>query len=570
MSSPYGQASATGNTSATPLSNEPSWDVTSLRELNEDIAENLLKKKDLAINKIRSKIAGSKFKTGMYNVSDTTYLVVPESWFSEDDILGQMIVDLTKISGIHLKVCDEKSTRTEYYNEEFILGLWFGIYNTTIQKLSRTKESYERGRTCSYALIVKKYFATDDRLGPEALKYDNYYFGNHPGEVGKNGDPVPFYAKDTLESYFTDEAFGNTVFAFISTVVAKVQTSYLTDSTFDMVAAHIVPYATLLRSCYPKVTVKGKKGNELQIRKPNPIKSSPLFLREEMKLISEVTSARFLDLGVVESDYLSQVQRRGFNSTFDTIKRSMTLRLEMLMRFANRTKIRLQEIRQNTKDVKKRKAQVIKSEVEALVQTYREADRNLFSDIIYIVGKSNLRSILSRAYGKKLSDLNEAEAFLFVKCVKVYSDLQYTNLSSGSQPSIADPEDIDFGGMVKHIVKVESVTNHLIQNMKGVAKCSIGQLLGRTNQLKGLVSNTIEAIKAIEGADQSHLANVLKYVLHDESKRPDVWLTAIIEAMKDQREVTLKVIQVELKSGASQHRVAALTDFKKAIELLQL
>lgn len=84
------------------------------------------------------------------------------------------------------------------YNEEkdiehFFVGLLFSVDENTALNYSKNKTFLELGKTCGFAIRTRGALRTSKHFGfgVDALKKDQYYFGNNPNEK-ISGKPVPF------------------------------------------------------------------------------------------------------------------------------------------------------------------------------------------------------------------------------------------------------------------------------------------------------------------------------------------------------------------------------------------
>jgi hypothetical protein len=295
--------------------------VESLKTLPSEIFDKLLFKKEEVEKRIISGFAEQAIPAGIYKANGNTYYVCPEDLFKEDSIIGAMIVDFSRLTGAEIKTIKASVTYTTLYNEKFIEGLWFGMFSSTNLKRRRGKQIYELGRTCTFALIVKNMFEATDFLGPQALAKDHFFFGNNEGEV-VNKVRVQFFIKTTLRSYFDDPQWGDLIYGIINHTAAHVGFDNLTSEEQDRVISdNLLPVDQLITMCYPTVTVKRGRSSIQRTRKPNPLRTSPLYTDDEMKLIASLSTSIFTEFVDLTREYESMVFSHGFKAIVSRIQR---------------------------------------------------------------------------------------------------------------------------------------------------------------------------------------------------------------------------------------------------------
>jgi hypothetical protein len=333
-------------------------------------------------------------------------------------------------------------------------------------------------------------FASTDELGLAALIKDNFFYGNNPGEKSGNS-AVPFYIKMKLRSYFEQPHIGDLVYGIVNYAAASVGISYLTESESDkIISESIIPIDLLINECYPTVLIKKGKKQESAVRKPNPIRTSPLFTKDEMKIVTDLTSSIFTDLGSITNDYENCVLTSGFASIHKQIKEIIYLRWETLQRFANQTKIRLQDIRKISGEDKIRKASVKPLHLEELLKATPNAGARLISELKHILGSYDVITAYSRAYNAVPRTSQEAWALIYKKIFQMYE-----NTSSESKIKIApakeDLVDTDLTDEYRRafnmLSQAQKINGELIKNIKLITNTKYFKLYGRFKQIEALL-----------------------------------------------------------------------------------
>jgi len=298
----YQTRKGTVDNSVLRVASANSIDVKTLCGLSDERIRALLDSKEAVIQEVSRGFTEQVIQPGIYKEDGIAYAVCPEGFFKEDNIIGAMVYDLCQIAGMIVKTIPANDNITNVFSKKFIEGIWFGIFSSTNLKRRRAKKDYELGRACSFALIVKSVFAQTDELGLAALAKDHFFYGNNPGEKSNNST-VPFYIKMKLRSYFEQPHIGDLLYGILNYAAASVGVSYLTEAESDkIISESMIPIDQLINECYPTHLVKKGKKQETIVRKPNPIRTSPLYTKDEMKIMTDLTSSIFTDLGSITAD----------------------------------------------------------------------------------------------------------------------------------------------------------------------------------------------------------------------------------------------------------------------------
>jgi len=479
--------------------------INNLSDLDKYTALALLEKKANIETKISRDNAEATIKPGIYDEDGETYVVVPKSICEEDSIIGAMIYDLCLVSGFKLKVLESSTEITKLYDEDFVSGLWFGFFTSVALKRKRSKKSYELGRACAFSLIVKAVFAETQCLGPAALCKDNFFFGNKPGET-HDKSRVPYYVKMKLRSFFVEPEYGDLVLGILNRVARTLGVSYLIESESDkMISDNLVPIDQVITSCYPTIKVSKGKRTEEKVKKPNAIRTSPLYLKEEMELLRSVTQPLFSDMKSLVDNYEQSVFVKGFDGVKAHIQDSINTRWETLQRFANRTKIRLQDIRKITGDGTKKKANIKTVDVTALLDNSSDCAGRLVKEIKHIVGNNNIVELLTATTGTVYQSSSDAWASVHLSAFKIYENLKSSLKNEKPKDNVLEPLDLttDYTKAFETLAKLQNNNGELIKNMNLAISTRYFKLFGRFKKINELIKSCNNLFKICQRLDKN-------------------------------------------------------------------
>jgi len=460
--------------------------IANLSRVSGDVLRKLLDKKESLEQDIRRVTAENAVPLGIYPYEGQMVFVCPSGLFKEDNMVAAMIADLAKTVGADLRVVEMPADTTTMYSEDFIRGLWFGMFSSTNQRRSRKKQAYEMGRACSFALIAKSEISSIPWLGPAALARDNHFFGNNPNEVDDRNTRIPFYAKTRLGVSFQNPEIGNLIFGILNYVSSKIGFNNLTYEEQDkVVMSHILPLDELITSLYPRVVVKAKNRENVKVKKPNPIRQSPLYTKEEMELISSMTSYVFTELEELQSNYLESLYSLGFDGLKADIRRKINTRWETLQRFASRTKLRLQKIRHLTKEVTLKKAKVTPAHLDRLLADFQSPMANLVLDIKHIVGASDYIRCAQYAFKRDFATDKSVTEYLMNRAYSIYSEMEEGKIKVQLKPitGYQEPSELDYNRAVTALLKLKNYAGSLAHHMQGIGNVKEFKLIGRTRQV---------------------------------------------------------------------------------------
>jgi hypothetical protein len=407
-----------------------------------------------ASRKVLSDEATRIIKPGIYGSKehDKLFWVLPSDMFEDENRhIGSMLIDYANEVGATIKLVKIDYEITGAYDNNLILGIWLGLFATGHLNRRRGKKSLEKGRTMIQALLTKNIFKDHPSLGEGALVKDNFFFGNNPNEVmwvDKKQFSVDFAIKTAINSFFKDKDTAKAVFTMITQTASHVKDTYILDVEYRKLINHnIIPLDIVISRSYPvsrnKVQVSRNRTEiETKVRKPNPIRSSPLYLPDEIDLIKKLTHPIFTEMEGLHEDYLSKVMTETFPGLEKSIQENVHLRVTLLERFAKTTKERLQEVRKLPgADIKLKKAKVSTAQIEDLLKTRSDPATQLKREVLTILGDLPIHDLVPLAMKKKVSSAN-AEAFLYNECYSVYQTDRMRKIISEQR---TDPPTQDLG-----------------------------------------------------------------------------------------------------------------------------
>jgi hypothetical protein len=547
--------------------------VDNLKSLDQKTFDRLLSKKDEQEIEISRGFAEQAIPPGLYKVNGHTYFVCPQAFFTEDNIIGQMIVDYANTTGATIKTIEAPVENTSVFDKKFILGIWFGMYSSTNQKRRRGKQSYELGRTCSFSLIVKNVFEKTDELGPRALIKDNFFFGNHAEEVSERSK-VPFFVKMKLRAFFDNPGWGDLIYGIINYTASFVGFTYLTEEEQDnIISDHLVPVDQLIISCYPVSSLKRGRQVVNKIRKPNPIRVSPLYTKEEMELLARCSSLIFTELADLSKDYESTVFALGFSALEAQIREVIRLRWETLQRFANRTKIRLQTIRKIVNNPTLKKANVVPDQVDQLLIHLRDPVGALYSDVIHILGGTSIKDCLTYAFKKRFSSERDSQLYLYSVIFELYRKvlpdheiMKTLKIDKMSE----EPSEVDFGQSIKYFIQIRSSLGQAKKNILGFAKIQSYKLVGRTKQLKALITKTIDFRDRLNLVNKLTSDVAIKLTSEGKYSDHDEFFKDITGTVQDYVSRLLKISKLRIYEEQSKEVKNLLTRFVEDLKEIDL
>jgi hypothetical protein len=228
-------------------------------------------------------------------------------------------------------------------------------------------------------------------LGPQALKKDNFFFGNYPRSKGsKHNDQPMFEMKRRFGRLFKidETGLGPGLWSVFLKFVQRVGLrSYPDEEYTKIIMENLVPFDNLTKNFSRLVKHVNRKGKEVKEQMlPTLPKRSPLLSKHESILITGLARHIWDDLDDVKDNYKDHIQCDGFSFVEQRCRHTYTKRWEFLAKFAALTTNRLQEFRKVTPNADKFAKRDFNTDLtlaalkrrEDIVQTFFSEVTNLF------------------------------------------------------------------------------------------------------------------------------------------------------------------------------------------------
>jgi len=370
--------------------------IAGLKPVEKEFAQKFIAFKDKKL-KEQSTAKITKQIPGLCTVEDKKYFLIPSNvLYIEDNPLSALIFDSCSALGYEIKLLNEVAIDASRLksHQDFFLGLWMGMFALDNLKRNKSKKGQELGRACMFALRVRECFEHVDFLGANALIEDNTFFGNGRSKehIDKNAFELKVKLKEVLLIGKDDKTVYKAVYTLIINIARLLKLDYLKQETYNhVIKDNVRPLDDVIQSSYRAVIIqtgKGKKKKtEIKLQKPHSLRASPLFLKDEMKLIEAYTKPVFTSLQKFSKEYLNRVFSDSFDSVYKAIHDDICARWELLARFANVTKKRLIEVRQIADiDKKIKKAAVQPEHVAAILLKRKTPVSDLIQELLSILG----------------------------------------------------------------------------------------------------------------------------------------------------------------------------------------
>jgi len=337
-----------------------------------------------------------------------------------------------------------------------------------------------------------------------SLAKDQYFFGNNPNEK-ENKTTVPFCVKTKLHSAFTQSEIGEAIFKMLNKA-ARLASNYLTDEELKKsIIENLDPISHVISKNYHSEDVHVGKRILKKVRKPNPIKASPLMLKEEINLLKRLSSSVFSDLKTFSESYYDQVMTIGHSAISQRISEIIKHRWELLAQFANVTKKRLQDIRKITGKSTLKKADTSREEVELFLKQVADVNFRFHSEILQIIPISYLRRSIEKEYKIICKSDQDVTDFVFNLVFKLWEnhtlkeELKTTAISTIDITSQSLTE--DYEKALNLYSKITNLKATLRFNTQDVFFVKFYKLHNRIVQLNNLVPKINDLLEDLDELD---------------------------------------------------------------------
>jgi hypothetical protein len=277
--------------------------------------------------------------------------------------------------------------------EKISIGMFLAIndQDRNIRVKKGKDDPVELGRTIVRAQQTLRLF-TSPNLGNEALRKDQFYFGNNTGEtetVEKVVVPVKYSAK-TLGSLFREKLWAEQLRKLLLTLIRE-SARLLTDSaaTHAIVTNLLSKEETINTYCstWTKVSVgKGRKKKEEKVREvPKRPKPSPLLTQPENHFIDSVAKNVFKEVVPDDVEWPLFISKHGFNLVKDRLRANYSDRRLFRQSYARITTSRLKDFRKLKPDLRyKKKKDVTGVDLDALIESRQSRAASFAAEIAFL------------------------------------------------------------------------------------------------------------------------------------------------------------------------------------------
>jgi hypothetical protein len=391
-------------------------------------------------------------------------LTVHESVINSDESLGIAIVSAIKATGDPVDVYKIKSSFT-YVDAEgsqkFFYGVALGSDDVIPTRLDRTKRGIELGRAFAYAIRVHGEFQQNNRnLGLSALKRDQFFFGNNFGETdSKKNQKVVFGMKTIFRSYFEDPKVGDAYYEVLSKLLHRAGLGNHSDEQYaHAMELFILPFDEFIAKYNrPVTTPVSRNKSKTTLRKPNKPTRSPVFLKAESKLLSEILTPVWENLDTFKKGWLELIKSWGFSAVAEKIGEIMTLRWTILESFSRITTSRLNAIRSLHPEVATaKKSEMTIKLVTELLHSRKYLVDGFVSELIAIIPSKMLNTVIAESLLKSKTVILNTEDCLLIIASRVYDIYQRVGfVELGPKPEASQAQ-----------IPKEDVVAHIFNYMK--------------------------------------------------------------------------------------------------------
>jgi hypothetical protein len=324
------------------------------------------------------------------------WVILPDSFEEEDYYIGWTMNALAQSLGLTVytvKYEGEVQANMTDETEKISIGMFLAIndFDHNIRVKKGKNDPVELGRTIVRAQQVLRLF-TSKNLGMEALRKDQFYFGNQTGEIETiNNIPVPVkYSAKTLGSLFREKLWAEQLRKLLLTLIRE-SARLLTES----VATHAIVTNLLSKeetinlycSTWTKITVgKGRKKKEEKVREvPKRPKPSPLLTQAENHFVDSIAKNVFREVVPEDSDWPLLISNHGFGPVKDRLRENYSDRRLFRQSYARITTSRLKDFRKLKPDLRyKKKKDVTGVDLDALIESRTSRAATFASEIAFL------------------------------------------------------------------------------------------------------------------------------------------------------------------------------------------
>jgi hypothetical protein len=306
-------------------------------------------------------------------------LLLPKSFYSDDDhLVGLTLLKLASQNGliVELYESDKYSVKGEPTQElrRILQGFWIGCDDKVNIKLVQNKKETELGRAIAFAIRVRSYFRSKEKLGIASLRKDHKFFANAPSYDAKTktqkGIPL---INAYMRAYFTNVIEADEIAHLMCSLLEYTGLDKDTDphQLDAIISSNVLPYSTILDPLRRRPLGEEKPKKTSDKRKemgklPDKPTSSPLLKKDEMVEYHSLTNFIWSALDQYSTDYLGALKNEGFSHIVRKTRFFITLRWSLLSSFSKVTTERLQLLKKEQDDPRLVKRRVTDGDLDVL------------------------------------------------------------------------------------------------------------------------------------------------------------------------------------------------------------
>jgi hypothetical protein len=334
-------------------------------------------------------------------------IVIPENMLKHDATVEELVVVskfFTKHQVATYESEDNFAVKPEADN--FLLGLLYCFEKPAYCKFTASKKPRDLGFAVGMSFRLRGWAENRNQIA--ALRPNNFFFGNNPGEVqviAKKKIGVEYSAKQLIIDCFVSAKSGDMFARLISYALKTIalDSKTLSDQDGDkLLKVNIKGFDTMIQKGWaPIYSKKGKvKTLEGYKRATMPNRNS-LFLKEEMLTVTQCMSPFFSSLESIKLHYHELIYRDGYPALEKLVTDEYHIRHEILARFSAVTTKRLQDIRRLPEVIKTlKKKEVTAAQVALLLSKRDDPVQSFLDEISQIVTPSRFARAMT-GYSEK-------------------------------------------------------------------------------------------------------------------------------------------------------------------------
>jgi hypothetical protein len=189
--------------------------------------------------------------------------------------------------------------------------------------------------------------------------------------------------------------------------------NHSTEDLEKAISANVIPFPELMASLYPRRTVQvTKKKTEVKVLKPSLPKTSTLFTKKEMSLITKILRPSFTDITDIQEKYIHYINQYGYHQLSDQLRARIQTRRELTQKFGRVCKARFQAIELIASKKGLRRNEVTTELLSTYIQGMTDPVTNLVREIQQILSRTLLHRNAEIAFNKRMESQESAIAFV--------------------------------------------------------------------------------------------------------------------------------------------------------------